>query len=35
MSSDSAGGSVGRRVPLDSAIKEFERFLLVSKGVSS
>ena len=34
MSSDSAGGSVGRRVPLDSAIKEFERFLLVSKGVS-
>ena len=34
MSSDSAGGSVGRRVPLDSAINEFERFLLVSKGVS-
>ena len=34
MSSDSAGGSGGRRVPLDSAINEFERFLLVSKGVS-
>jgi site-specific recombinase XerD len=34
MSSDCAGGSVGRRVPLDSAINEFERFLLVSKGVS-